>query len=631
MKREFSALLRKFRDDTSGVAAITVALLAPIFIAVLAFAVDASYWYMQKQNAQAAADSAALSVTVAAAAGASKDDLRKEALAVVKANGFTDGQNGVNVTFNTPAQSGSRAGQVGSYEVIVSTPKGLFFSEFLGATISPLMARAVTAANAPPPCLLALTGVTINGLTTLGGADCTIAIGNGTLSSPGGIGAASLIAAVLRSTGTVSQYPPAPTTVLFKAAPVVDPYSNLTLPSDPSFPSDTPFPSADQPEQLPTAAQLAALPTTAPSPATSPCQTLPTTSIPGSLNPGFATTSSGSLDSGNYCSGGASVSVSLTLNQPGNTFSTTTGSSYAMSSLWLGDNGDVNFAPNTILRTERGISFNTATDNATLTFGEGGQYTESLDSRSGDTLSSFKTVNFYPATYTGMNIMLARAQGTTVTFNRSSRGSQTIYNGLRITTDSNVTFYPGVYANSNLTVRGTTTFKPGIYYFYNSTVTFSADSMASGGSVNADGVTFVFAGSAPPPFISTFSPAPPDYSCPGVYLCISTSVVFTVNMTAPTSGHYKGVAVYADRNAAASITAVSGSLTSTFVNLNGSIYAPSMKVRAGGTGSMSPQINFTCGLLIADIITLQNFNSVNFAQSGCTWPATTSGSSGLVE
>lgn len=118
----------------------------------------------------------------------------------------------------------------------------------------------------------------------------------------------------------------------------------------------------------------------------------------------------------------------------------------------------------------------------------------------------------------------------------------------------NQTIGPGVF-NGGLTLGGgsTITMNPGVYYMKGGSFT-----VANGVRLTGSGVMI--------------------YMAPGTG-GISFQGGTTINLTAPTSGTYKGIAYYQDRSNTSSLNSIANGAT---VNMTGSIYAPNAPLAIAG-------------------------------------------------
>jgi Flp pilus assembly protein TadG len=166
------ALRRRKNDRRTGIVALLVALMLTVLLGVVALAADGGLLLVDRRNAQAAADTAALSAaadlfsnwTTNAAHGFDNGGTAKScALAVASANGYNnDGTTSI-VTVNVPGgtySGGPKAGQTipaGYVEVIVQYNRTRIFSSIFGSTPLSVQARSVARAQwifAPPVVVL---------------------------------------------------------------------------------------------------------------------------------------------------------------------------------------------------------------------------------------------------------------------------------------------------------------------------------------------------------------------------------------------------------------------------------------------------------------------------------------------
>jgi Flp pilus assembly protein TadG len=203
---------RGFFGDQSGIVVVLVALAMPVLLGLTAFAVDVSKWSSTKNSIQAAADNSVLSAVMSAAqAGATLAQIQNQAFAVAAATGFTNGQNGVTVTVNTPPKSGNYTASTytnSAYEVIIKQAQTRYFAVLLGAAPT-VSGRAVALVAGSPACLLALdktasSAISMSGGASVGATNCTVAANSSSGTAVTGSGGASLTAANLNIVGSYS-------------------------------------------------------------------------------------------------------------------------------------------------------------------------------------------------------------------------------------------------------------------------------------------------------------------------------------------------------------------------------------------------------------------------------------------
>ncbi len=126
------------------------------------------------------------------------------------------------------------------------------------------------------------------------------------------------------------------------------------------------------------------------------------------------------------------------------------------------------------------------------------------------------------------------------------------------------TISPGCYRG--MEIKGTLNLSPGIYYINGSSIDIGGQSI-----INGTGVTIIL----------TSENAATN---PSTIATVSINAGATVNLTAPTSGTYKGVLFYQDRRAPYAINRFNGNSSSTY---EGAIYMPKQMVEWTGTAGMN--------------------------------------------
>ena len=141
----------------------------------------------------------------------------------------------------------------------------------------------------------------------------------------------------------------------------------------------------------------------------------------------------------------------------------------------------------------------------------------------------------------------------------------TAYGAVTVAPNSTQALQPGVY--SGLNIKGTANLSPGVYYIDGGSLSFGSQAVVAG-----DGVTFVLTS-------STAATAPSSIAT------LSVNGGATVQLTAPTSGTYKGLLFYQDRRAQDSgSNTLNGNASS---KLQGAVYFPSQAVDFSGTSGMT--------------------------------------------
>jgi len=238
--RQAATLLERLRRARRGSVSTVIAVSTPVLIGFMGLAIDTTYWETAKLKMQGSAD---MGVVAAGRAYKSGGDITTEALAVLAANGYRDGVDGVSVTIHQPPPSGTFANNPHAIQVSVSQPQRSFFSSVLGITPPTLTASSVAA---PPTamgggaCLIALgtTGemVTINGSNVVDTQFCNYY--NNSNSSGGtrlvGGGTIKVLNAYLTGDWTGSGTLETTKAVHRNASPVADPYADRGLPEVPN-------------------------------------------------------------------------------------------------------------------------------------------------------------------------------------------------------------------------------------------------------------------------------------------------------------------------------------------------------------------------------------------------------------
>jgi len=152
------------------------------------------------------------------------------------------------------------------------------------------------------------------------------------------------------------------------------------------------------------------------------------------------------------------------------------------------------------------------------------------------------------------------------------------------------TYSPGTF-NSTIQVSSNTVFQPGVYVMNNASLKITA------GQVTGTGVTFIFTGTSPA-------------SIGG--LDISSNQ--TTDLTAPTSGPYKGVAFYQSANA--DPTAIVNKINGTSnVHLTGAVYFPNQEVDFQGDNTTGGS-NGGCTQVVASKVTFTGNSKLGYDCDG---------------
>jgi len=209
----------------------------------------------------------------------------------------------------------------------------------------------------------------------------------------------------------------------------------------------------------------------------------------------------------------------------------------------------------------------------------------SLSNNSTLTVSTINIVGNYSAnkaSITGtVNTGVTAATDPFINIPMVSYGNTCDYNSYSVT--GTATLNPGVYCGGlSISGNGTVTFNPGNYIIDGGTV-----SMTGSGTVTATGVTI-------------FLNKQIQSSYPTI--TIGGNVNFT--LTAPTSGTYKGIAIYQSRNAPNGSNKITGS---SGANVTGAIYLPNQDLDF--TGSMSSSA--PCTLPVSNTLTISGSTKLN--------------------
>ena len=225
----------------------------PLFLGILAFAIDLSWYQSEKAKQRGVAEMAALAGYNARLDGATVEQAKQVASNLAATNGFKDGVNGVTVTANTPPSSGPNSNNQAAYEVIIKAPQPTWFSAiFRGNNEKTVLeGRGVAAPYAiGPACILTLhtggdTGVFVGTSGGVFGGSGQAAFSNttGSIQAPGcsiasndavkgfQFTTAQINAALLTTPANVSiTSGNVNAAIMVKAPPTPDPYANFDLP-----------------------------------------------------------------------------------------------------------------------------------------------------------------------------------------------------------------------------------------------------------------------------------------------------------------------------------------------------------------------------------------------------------------
>lgn len=244
----------KVQHRERGQMLIMTAIELSLLIGFLALAADVGVLFHSKRHMQAAADAAATAGALQAMNDPANTDtslnsaqrqatVAADAIAAAQSaaasNGYTNGQDGVVVTINTPPTSGYHE-STGYVEAIISKPDPLYFMKFFsGKSTATVAARAVAGDPSPATGCIYLTAPTGTGLYLQGSAlinapNCGIYV-NSTSSSAvydlnSGGSNGSVDAAFLDTAGGIGKFQTTPTPTTPQSAPGSDPFGNYEGP-----------------------------------------------------------------------------------------------------------------------------------------------------------------------------------------------------------------------------------------------------------------------------------------------------------------------------------------------------------------------------------------------------------------
>lgn len=157
-------------------------------------------------------------------------------------------------------------------------------------------------------------------------------------------------------------------------------------------------------------------------------------------------------------------------------------------------------------------------------------------------------------------------------------------NQMRVQPNQNRSYNPGTY--TRVDIKGTATLNPGTYYIDGGSFSVGAQAV-----LNAQGVTII---------LTSRTAA----SNPGSVAGVGINGGATLNMTAPTSGTYRGVLFYQDRLATNESHKINGNSAST---LQGALYFPKSTIDLLGTTGM----NINCIQLVAWRVGFSGNSTIN--------------------
>ena len=194
-------------------------------------------------NLQGAADAAALSAVVSAAAGDPTARIKQEAKSVILAStGYVNTPNVPSITVNNPPATGGYTSNNAAWEVIVSQVQPMFFaSSFIGGAPTST-SRAVAVMSSTPACLMSLAPSGSGAMSMTGGANfnltnCNLYVNSTALDGLTFSNGASLTAAAVYLAGGYTAgagstlTPSSGANYHADTTPAADPYAGRTMPS----------------------------------------------------------------------------------------------------------------------------------------------------------------------------------------------------------------------------------------------------------------------------------------------------------------------------------------------------------------------------------------------------------------
>jgi len=232
-----SHLVRRLSRDQRGNIGIITAISLTVVLGFAALGTDASLWVRAKNDAQGAADAAAMSAAIAGHAGNSDAHVTAEVLGVAVRQGFTNGTNGVVVALHHPPTSGAYVGNAYAYEVVITAPQQLYLASVFASAVSAptVTGRAVALISSQPVCILSLdtsatpakTPILASGSGVLTASHCDIDADSPSSTSIKTTGGGSITGQDVNTPGNVSgNVHASPGTVNTGASAVADPYAN---------------------------------------------------------------------------------------------------------------------------------------------------------------------------------------------------------------------------------------------------------------------------------------------------------------------------------------------------------------------------------------------------------------------
>jgi Flp pilus assembly protein TadG len=211
-----------------------------VMLGVGGLAVDASMWQYKKNDAQGAADAAAMSAVTSAIAGDSIARIQSEAYSIAAVGGFVRGENAT-VTLNNPPSTGAYAGNANAYEVIITETQSRYFSVLYTKGSPTVYARAVglVTSTSIASCVVSLASsgsgaISLSGNGSVDLTNCNLDANSSSKTSLSLNGNALVAAQGVNlvggysTSGNASIVTPS---LVTGGSPVTDPYAGRTIPS----------------------------------------------------------------------------------------------------------------------------------------------------------------------------------------------------------------------------------------------------------------------------------------------------------------------------------------------------------------------------------------------------------------
>lgn len=217
--------------DTSGAAAVVIALGLPLFIGGLGFGTEVGYWRLNQAKLQNAADVAAYAAAAELRAGRSAGELTLAAAEAAAEIGYVPSRG--TLATNWPPESGIFAGDQAAVEVRLEERLPRLFSALFGEGDVRVSGRAVARISAgSPTCVLAL-HPTAPGALTFTGSAVTTFVGCNVHSNSIAQGSAAVTGSAEVETGCLSTAGTATVSADLTLTRCVAAYENAEVATDP--------------------------------------------------------------------------------------------------------------------------------------------------------------------------------------------------------------------------------------------------------------------------------------------------------------------------------------------------------------------------------------------------------------